>query len=139
MSLLLERYELNREIEQLSEVLKAKTEKRRELDEKILADADVAEVLNIGNGGYYRVGINTTKVYPPDDIIALVLDLPSEALTEVVKISDAALKRLVKQKFLSKRDAEAMNERAIVTTTKTLGQLKRFEDDVLEALSDATD
>lgn len=134
MSLLLERYELNREIEQLSEVLKAKTEERRELDEKILAEAEQGEVLNIGNGGFYRVGVNTKKTYPSQAIIDLILDLPPEAIPEVVSLSDAALKRLVKQKFLSKRDAEAIDALATVTTTKTLGQLKRFEDDVMEAL-----
>jgi len=127
MSLIQKRYEVKRQIEQLSERLK-------EIDAELLAEAELGEVLDIGNGGYYRVGVTTKTTYPPEVIIDLAKDLPLEALPQVVKLSKDILKRLVKQKLVSKKYAEAYDAMATVTTTKTLGQLKRFEDDVMEAI-----
>lgn len=123
MNLLLERYEIKRQIEQLSERLK-------EIDEELLTEAEPGEVLDIGNGGYYRVGIATKATYPA----AAVATLPKEALVAEVKLSPSALDRLVKKKLITEAQADLIRDTATVTTTKTLGQLKRFEDDVLEVI-----
>lgn len=123
MRLLLERYEIKRQIEQLSERLK-------QIDEELLAEATPGEVLDIGNGGYYRVGVSTRTTYPID----AVATLPKEALVAEIKLSPSALDRLVKKKLITEAQADLLGETATVTTTKTLGQLKRFENDVLEAI-----
>ena len=121
MSLVQERYEIKRQIEQLSQRLK-------EIDTDLLEEAEDGEILDVGNGGYYRISLIRQKRYPQE----AASRLPDVCLQALAKISESALERMVKEKLLSRHKADEVHAMALVHEVKTLGTFKAHKPEVLE-------